>query len=176
MYSCCPVFISVTQLNHWAGYETHLEAQSYVMWLLQCPVSYILHNFCAKIHTNIDKHCVRGNLTITGLIPGLRPANERWRYFVTKSLIGWAQDKKQPCTIMWADSDRTSMSAYAGVVGLVRSVNMLPVLVINETPAVIGQLWHEAATTGNTHQSQSRAQSVYIQWLADELWHLLFPW
>ena len=27
----------------------------------------------------------------TGLIPGLRPANERRRYFVTTSLIGWAQ-------------------------------------------------------------------------------------
>ena len=27
----------------------------------------------------------------TGLILGLRPANERWRYFVTMSLIGWAQ-------------------------------------------------------------------------------------
>ena len=26
-----------------------------------------------------------------GLILGLRPANERWRYFVTTSLIGWAQ-------------------------------------------------------------------------------------
>ena len=26
-----------------------------------------------------------------GLILGLRPANERRRYFVTTSLIGWAQ-------------------------------------------------------------------------------------
>ena len=26
-----------------------------------------------------------------GLILGLRPANERWRYFVTTSLIGWVQ-------------------------------------------------------------------------------------
>ena len=28
---------------------------------------------------------------ISGLILGLRPANERRRYFVTMSLIGWAQ-------------------------------------------------------------------------------------
>ena len=28
---------------------------------------------------------------ITGLILGFRPANERWRYFVTTSLIGWVQ-------------------------------------------------------------------------------------
>ena len=29
--------------------------------------------------------------TLTGRILGLRPANERRRYFVTTSLIGWAQ-------------------------------------------------------------------------------------
>ena len=29
--------------------------------------------------------------TYTGMILGLRPANERRRYFVTTSLIGWAQ-------------------------------------------------------------------------------------
>ena len=31
------------------------------------------------------------NNTITGLIVGLRSANERRRYFVTTSLFGWAQ-------------------------------------------------------------------------------------
>ena len=36
------------------------------------------------------------NQTYSGLIPGLRPVNERRRYFVTTSLIGWAQ--------AWADS------------------------------------------------------------------------
>ena len=30
-------------------------------------------------------------LSITGLILGLRPANERRRYFVKASLIGWVQ-------------------------------------------------------------------------------------
>ena len=34
--------------------------------------------------------------TNTGLILGLHPANERRRYFVTTSLIGWAQTKNQP--------------------------------------------------------------------------------
>ena len=29
---------------------------------------------------------------LLGLIPGLRPANERQRYIVTTSLIGWAQE------------------------------------------------------------------------------------
>ena len=32
-----------------------------------------------------------GKYYITGLILGLRPANERRRYFVTTSLIGWVQ-------------------------------------------------------------------------------------
>ena len=32
----------------------------------------------------------------TGLILGLRPANERRRYKVTPSLIGWAQSWIQP--------------------------------------------------------------------------------
>ena len=36
-------------------------------------------------------------VTYSGLIPGLRPANERRRYFVTTSLIGRAQAEKQPC-------------------------------------------------------------------------------
>ena len=34
---------------------------------------------------------------VAGLILGLRPANERWCYFVTTSLIGWAQAYNQPC-------------------------------------------------------------------------------
>ena len=34
--------------------------------------------------------CVHAE-TITGQILGLRPANGRRRYFVTTSLIGWAQ-------------------------------------------------------------------------------------
>ena len=35
--------------------------------------------------------------TIQGLIQGLRQANEWQRYFVTTSLIGWAQAYNQPC-------------------------------------------------------------------------------
>ena len=31
------------------------------------------------------------NGMIAGLILGMRPANERGRYFVTRPLIGWAQ-------------------------------------------------------------------------------------
>ena len=35
-------------------------------------------------------YCTQRNLK-AGLILGLRPANERRRYFVTTSLIGWVQ-------------------------------------------------------------------------------------
>ena len=35
----------------------------------------------------------------TGLILGLHPTNERRRYKVTPSLIGWAQTQNQPCDI-----------------------------------------------------------------------------
>ena len=35
------------------------------------------------------------NHPISGLLLGLRPANERRRYFVIMSLIGWAQTKKR---------------------------------------------------------------------------------
>ena len=38
-------------------------------------------------------------LTLSGLIQGLRPANERCGYKVTLSLIGWAQPYNQPCTM-----------------------------------------------------------------------------
>ena len=34
---------------------------------------------------------VHENLQMSGLIQGLRPANERRRYKVTPSLIGWVQ-------------------------------------------------------------------------------------
>ena len=37
------------------------------------------------------------NESCAGRILGLRPANERRRYFVTTSLIGWAQAWIQPC-------------------------------------------------------------------------------
>ena len=43
-----------------------------------------------------DRLRYRAMLHIIGLILGLRPANERRRYFVMMSLIGWAQTWNQP--------------------------------------------------------------------------------
>ena len=50
----------------------------------------------------LDRKQVRGYVffngrCIPGLILGLRPANERRRYFVTTSLIGWEQSSHQSC-------------------------------------------------------------------------------
>ena len=47
-----------------------------------------------SLHTNLK-------IPHAGLILGLHPANERWRYFVMTSLIGWAQTWNQP----WHDFD-----------------------------------------------------------------------
>ena len=43
--------------------------------------------FCFSLNGSIKEAC---GIT-PGLILGLGPANERMRYFVTTSLIGWAQ-------------------------------------------------------------------------------------
>ena len=40
--------------------------------------------------TLTDGNAIEKSMAIW-LILGLRPANETWRYFVTTSLIGWAQ-------------------------------------------------------------------------------------
>ena len=42
----------------------------------------------------------------SGLISGLRPANERRRYKVTPSLIGWAQTQNQPCIYFARETSR----------------------------------------------------------------------
>ena len=47
----------------------------------------------AVLHSAIDMHY---SAQITRLILGLCPANERCRYKVTLSLIGWAQTWNQP--------------------------------------------------------------------------------
>ena len=38
--------------------------------------------------------------SLPGMILGLRPANERRRYFVTSSLISWVQAKNQSCLFL----------------------------------------------------------------------------
>ena len=52
----------------------------------------------------------------TGLILGLHPSNERRRYKVTPSLIGWAQTKKQPCNICGAPTIIMNIWTHSGLV------------------------------------------------------------
>ena len=44
-------------------------------------------------------HCIASYDIYSRLIPGLRPANERWCYKVTMSFIGWAQTWNQSCIL-----------------------------------------------------------------------------
>ena len=57
---------------------------------------------------------------ISGLILSLRPANERWRYFVKTSLIGWVQAWNQLCIITWnhtqVSENRTSLLEHIKVI------------------------------------------------------------
>ena len=47
------------------------------------------NDHCNEMEATVET-LIQGS-SITGLILGLHPANERRRYFVTTSLIGWAQ-------------------------------------------------------------------------------------
>ena len=57
----------------------------------------IKHTICKKIlyvifgNEEAQQWCAVNNNNDSELILGLRPTNERRRYFVTTSLIGWAQ-------------------------------------------------------------------------------------
>ena len=42
---------------------------------------------------------------IPGIILCMHPANERWRYNVTSSLIGWAHAQNEPCILYWVIID-----------------------------------------------------------------------
>ena len=68
----------------------------------------------------LQREAVKG--TKAGLIQGLRSANERRRYKVTPSPIGWAQTKNQPCkeycpavgcsTSQWCHNERDGVSNH----------------------------------------------------------------
>ena len=66
-----------------------------------CSVLFAVWAFCYNHHHRhvlCNNICIRPcySITYSGLILGLRPANERCSYFVTTSLIGWAQTLNQP--------------------------------------------------------------------------------
>ena len=49
------------------------------------------HGICYHLFSDRYRNLSSISIAIPGLILGLRPTNERRRYFVTTSLIGWAQ-------------------------------------------------------------------------------------
>ena len=72
-----------------------------------CRIYHLIHDV-GTIHFNIQwiRHfrgisTVRVSYIATVLILGLHPANERRRYFVTTSLIGWGKPRNQSCSCMF---------------------------------------------------------------------------
>ena len=83
---------TVIRSSHLCWFDDHI-------FILKCPPVLPRHkkngNICSwhfqKMHFG-QVPSLRSGPYLSGLILGLRPANERRRYFVTTSLIGWAQD------------------------------------------------------------------------------------
>ena len=74
------------KMNRWNG--SSLRGCEVSIWRM------ILKANSYNSSLNIDTQMMNN---IPGLILGLRPVNERRRYFVTTSLIGWAHAWNQPC-------------------------------------------------------------------------------
>ena len=101
----------------------------YHVWFWKRDRSIIHCSLSMKVYILItDRHVLYSEMfftpltlygLLTGLILGLRQANERRRYFVTTSLIirspiGWVQAKNQPCynvPITWWRPDMEAFSA-----------------------------------------------------------------
>ena len=86
----------------WAAYR-YFWCINISMYISQCNSLFIYtyHVFLLiqlyRLFRSVHKCDVITSLLISGLILVLRPANERRRYFVTTSLIGWVQAWNQPC-------------------------------------------------------------------------------
>ena len=76
----------ISRHGHISGYYEDLGNLDAIYCRHECSLRTLLQTF-----ENNNNSAPR-----SGLIPGLRPANEKWRYFVT-SLIGWVQTYNQPC-------------------------------------------------------------------------------
>ena len=78
------VYHSLRSHSQISSYMKTANNMSQKHWIL-CSIL-IKHKLLAEI-----RHCKVLSPQLSGLILGLRPANERRRYFVTRSLIGWVQ-------------------------------------------------------------------------------------
>ena len=78
-------------------------------WKVKCRCTMFVSEWvvCRSIRCPFAKTFL-SDWTVSGLILGLRPANERRRYSVTTSLIGWAQAWNQSCVCSTEDGFRGS--------------------------------------------------------------------
>ena len=80
-------------MSYWDGNVGPLSLLWGYWWY--CMSHWYTHSFVALCSATVILYILVDSyniLTLAGLIlPGLGPANERWRYFVTTSLIGGAQ-------------------------------------------------------------------------------------
>ena len=82
--------LALVQVSAWCYQPTTCYAK--VDQDPRCYLAYIRHNELKKMeNTTLDNGSVIRETPVSGLILGLHPANEKQRYFVTLSLIGWAQ-------------------------------------------------------------------------------------
>ena len=73
--------------------------------ILICILSHKINVFFIYDFVLLDKkplliQMMTRSRTSSGIILCMRPVNERWRYNVTSSLIGWAHKQNDPC-IIW---------------------------------------------------------------------------
>ena len=57
------------------------------------------------------------------VVTNLHPANKRWRYFVTTSVIGWAQTYNQHYDTLCSDTAETDMGHDLGLILGLRPAN-----------------------------------------------------
>ena len=78
-------------------WDVHCEKGVTDGWMVWQMDRTILRAACSQLKNCVQQHLWPNGLypynpgALTGLIRVLHPTNERWRYFVTTSLIGWAK-------------------------------------------------------------------------------------
>ena len=102
-----PTWLYMTHSSiSWYGCQNSVSKSWYIIVYLQRKMwIFPLHyNNINKIKTgqSSSRLCMALSVSVflylsAGIILCMRPANERWRYSVTSSLIGWAHSQNDPC-------------------------------------------------------------------------------
>ena len=123
----------------------------------------------------------KGQHGISGLILGLRPVNERRRYKVTPSLIGWAQTWNQPCIYFRWEPGRSLMGSVESrieawpVLAASGSVCRTKTNIISSTCTV--QLLRISWLFPNLHSHHNLAR-LWYEWTYEDFIHVTAkpPW